>query len=132
MERREGLVDKLLQLGLEIGVFVTFILLLVIETGYIAWLDRLPAFSTPDHSNNGFLLLPAWYENPNAPTLLLLTITCGTTVWLGIGLFPVMRCKEHAISRSEVKRVVLERVKDSLLWTILAGADLLFIQLLRT
>jgi hypothetical protein len=43
-------------------------------------------------------LLPAWYENPNAPTFLL-TIAGGTTVWLGIGLFTVMRRKEHYLPK---------------------------------
>jgi hypothetical protein len=66
------------------------------------------------------------------PTLLLLTIAGGMTVWMGIGLFTLMQRKHQALSRSQVKRAVIGRLKSALFWAILTGTDLLFIQLLRT
>ena len=132
MERTEGSINRLLGYAEEFGLFVTFVLLLLVETGYVAWLERLPSFSTPDRSNDRLVLLPPWYENPKAPTLLLLTIAGGMTVWMGIGLFTLMQRKPQALSRSHVKEVVIGRLKSALFWAILAGADLLFVQLLCT
>jgi hypothetical protein len=132
MERTKRLIDRLLWYAEELGLFVTFVLLLLVEAGYVAWLERLPSFPTPDRSNDLLIVLPPWYENPKAPTLLLLTIAGGMTIWMGIGLFTFMRRKQQALSRSNVKQAVIGRLKSALFWAILAGADLLFIQLLRT
>ncbi|MBV8812220.1 MAG: hypothetical protein JO033_26425 [Acidobacteriaceae bacterium] len=132
MERTEGLIDRLVGYAEEVGLFVSFVLLLLVETGYVAWLERLPSFPTPERPNDLLILLPPWYENPKAPTLLLLTIAGGMTVWMGVGLFTLLRRKHQALSRSHVKRAVIGRLKSALLWAILAGADLLFLQLLRT
>jgi hypothetical protein len=46
MERTKGLVDRLLGYAEEFGLFMTFVLLLLVETGYVAWLERLPSFPT--------------------------------------------------------------------------------------
>jgi hypothetical protein len=132
MERREVLIDRILRHGEESGLFITFLFLVLVEIGYVVWLEKLPALPALDHSSNQFLLLPPWYDHPRAEVTLLLSAGGAITAWAGIGLLKLLRRKQEHASRRDVKRVVIERLKVAGFWAVLAGADLLFIQLLRT
>jgi hypothetical protein len=132
MERREGLINEILKYGEELGLFITFLLLVLLEIGYVAWLERLPALPPLDYSSNEFLLLPPWYDHPRAEITLLLSAGGAAIAWAGIGLLKLAGCRRENASRRDVNRAVRDRLRTAGFWAIVAGADLLFIQLLRT
>ena len=132
MERREGLINEILKYGEELGLFITFLLLVLLEIGYVAWLERLPALPPLDYSSNEFLLLTPWYDHPRAEITLLLSAGGAAIAWAGIGLLKLAGCRRENASRRDVNRAVRDRLRTAGFWAIVAGADLLFIQLLRT
>jgi hypothetical protein len=132
MERREMLINRILRHGEEFGPFITFLLLVLVEISYVVWLERLPALPALDHSSNQFLLLPPWFDHPRAEITLLLSAVGAVTAWAGIGLRELLRHKQENASRRDVKGAVIERLRVAGFWAVLAGADLLFVQLLRT
>jgi hypothetical protein len=132
MERRQELIPRILGYGEEFGPFITFLFLVLVEIGYVVWLGRLPALPALDHSSNQFLLLPPWFDHPRAEITLLLSAVGAVTAWAGIGLRELLRHKQENASRRDVKGAVIERLRVAGFWAVLAGADLLFVQLLRT
>ena len=42
--KQRHIIDRLLKHGEDIGPVICFLTLLLVETGYVAWLERLPAF----------------------------------------------------------------------------------------
>jgi len=132
MERTEGLIDRIFKYGEELGPFITFLFLVLLEIGHVAWLERLPALPAPDRSSNEFLLLPPWYDHPRAEITLLLSAGGAATAWAGIGLWKLLLHRRADACRRDMKRVATDRLRAAGFWAIVAGADLLFIQLLRT
>ena len=63
--RTRSRLNRALRRGESIGLFVCLAALMLVESGYIAWLEKLPAF--PKHGDPvGFLDLPPWYDHPRA------------------------------------------------------------------
>jgi|SRR5579883_797491 hypothetical protein len=131
MEGREGLIDRILAYGAEFGLLITFLFLMLVELGYVVWLEKLPALPVLDHSSNEFILLPPWYDHPRAEITLLLSVSGAAIAWAGIGLLKLACASQEDSTRRDMKRSVTERLRVAGFWAILAGADLLFIQLLR-
>jgi hypothetical protein len=132
MERTKGLLERILAYGEELGLLITYLFLVLVEIGSLVWLERLPALPALDHSRNEFLLLPPWYDYPRAEITLLLSAGGAAIAWAGIGLLKLARASQEGATRRHIKRSVTERLRTAGFWAILAGADLLFIQLLRT
>ena len=86
----EALLNRVLRRGEDIGLLVTAASLILIEAGYIAWLERLPALPGPSHPV-GFLVLPPWYDRPRVEVTLLLTILGGLIASAAWGVFGVIR-----------------------------------------
>src|SRR5215831_16233658 len=59
----EAFLNRVLRRGEDIGLFATAAALVLIEAGYVAWLERLPVLPGPSHPV-GFLVLPPWYDRP--------------------------------------------------------------------
>jgi hypothetical protein len=132
MERTEGLIDRLFGYGAELGPLITFLFLVLVELGYVVWLEKLPALPALDHSSNEFILLPPWYDHPRAEITLLLSAGGAAIAWAGIGLLELARASQEDATRRDMKPSVTERLRAAGFWAILAGTDLLFTQLLRT
>ena len=102
--------------------------LVLAEVGYVAWLERLPAFPSPAHPAE-FLDLPLWYEHPGVEVTLLLTILGGMIAWAVCGVFRFMRNRSVAATQ---RAIANKRLKAAALCAVVAGSDLLLIQFLRT
>ncbi|MGH9630284.1 MAG: hypothetical protein ACRD7E_18370 [Bryobacteraceae bacterium] len=132
MERKHLLL-QILRRGEELGLLFSFLLLILVEAGYVAWLQRLPAIPTQAHSDP-FLLLPPWYEHPRAEVTLLLTLVGGMIGWAGAGLAQFLKTSRRhngIAEKSGSKAVAAYRLKTAAFYALLAGADLLSIQFLR-
>jgi uncharacterized iron-regulated membrane protein len=132
MDRQRHIVDRVLRHAEDVGLFFCFLTLLLIETGYVAWLERLPAFPAPKQPD-GFLILPPWYGRPRVEVSLLLTVFGGLIVWTAMSLISLLRSKRQSSAKADAQRtIVLQRLKAATFWAIISGADLLFSQLLRS
>jgi len=77
--------DRVLKRAEDFGVLFCFLALLLVETGYVAWLERLPAFPVPEQPS-AFLQLPPWYGRPRLEVTLLLTVLGGMIAWSALSL----------------------------------------------
>jgi hypothetical protein len=98
--------------------------LLLLETGYVAWLERLPDLPRA-HEAAGLFSLPLWYERPRAEVTLLLTLVGGFLAWSGISLLSMFWLRSD-----EAKQVARNRLITTAFYTALAGGNLLSIHLL--
>jgi hypothetical protein len=105
--------------------------LALVEVGYVAWLERLPAFPSPAHPAK-FLDLPLWYEHPRVGVNLLLTGLGGMIAWAAWSVFGFMRKRSHGTAAATHRAMANKRLKAAGFCAVVAGADLLLIQLLRT
>ena len=104
--------------------------LVLVEVGYVAWLERLPTFPSPVHPAE-FLDLPLWYEHPRVGVTLLLTVLGGMIAWAAWGVFGFMCNRPHG-TVAATQQVANKRLKAAALCAVVAGSDLLLIQFLRT
>lgn len=117
--------------GESIGPFVCLAALMLVESGYIAWLERLPAF--PPHGDTvGFLDLPPWYDHPRAEVTLLLTVLGGLIAWSSWQAWAFLRADTGARTVQESRAAVVRCLKTAGAFAVIAGADMLIVQLLRT
>ena len=108
-----------------------FLALLLVETGYVAWLERLPAFPAPEQTAP-FITLPPWYGRPRVEVTMLLTVLGGSLAWSALSLVAFFRSKRRAAATVDAHRnLVIYRLKRAAFFAALAGADLLAIQLWR-
>jgi hypothetical protein len=87
---KESLLNRILRRGEDAGMLVSAAALILVEAGYVAWLERLPALPSPAHPV-GFVDLPPWYEHPRAEVTLLLTVLGGVIAWAALGVCGLMR-----------------------------------------
>jgi len=130
MPNSETLLNRMLRRGEDIGLLASAVALILVEAGYVAWMERLPAFPNSSHPA-GFLDLPPWYERPRVEVTLLLTILGGIVVSAAWGVFALVREDAAGPSAGERRTIAQKRLKAAALYAIVAGADLLFIQFLR-
>jgi hypothetical protein len=105
--------------------------LALVEVGYVAWLERLPTFPSPAHPAE-FIDLPLWYEHPGVEVTLLLMILGGMIAWAVCGVVRFMRNRSHGTVAAAHRAMVSKRLKIAAFYAVVAGADLLLIQFLRT
>jgi len=127
----EAFLNRVLRRGEDIGLLATAAALILIEAGYVAWLERLPVLPGPSHPV-GFLVLPPWYDRPRVEVTLLLTILGGLIASAAGGVFGLIRNSAGESPATERRTIAQKRLKTAALYAIVAGADLLFIQFLRT
>ena len=65
-------IDRVVKRAEDLGLLFFFLALILVETGYVAWLERLPAFPAPEQPNP-FIVLPPWYGRPRVEVTMLLT-----------------------------------------------------------
>src|ERR1035441_10331370 len=131
MARNREALNRILQRGEDAGLLVCTAALMLVEVGYVAWLERLPALPSPAHPA-GFIDLPPWYEHPRVEMTLLLTILGGIIAWAAWGVFGFMRNRSDSSAAPTHRAMVHRRLKTAAFYAIVAGADMLFIQFLRT
>jgi uncharacterized iron-regulated membrane protein len=120
--------DRILKRAENLGLLFCFLALLLVETGYVAWLRRLPAFPAPEQPAS-FITLPPWYGRPRVEVTLLLTVLGGLIAWSALSLVSFFRSKRSAALTIDAHRsTVIQRLKAAAFWAALAGADLLAIQ----
>ena len=123
--------DRVLKRAEDLGLFFCFLALLLVETGYVAWLERLPGFPVPEQPSP-FLQLPPWYGRPRLEGTLLLTVLGGMLAWSAWSLVAFFRSKHRTAATIDAQRsAVIQRLKAAAFWAALAGADLLAMQLSR-
>jgi hypothetical protein len=130
MPNSERLVYRVLRRGEDIGLLASEVALILVEAGYVAWLERLPVFPNPSHPA-GFLDLPPWYERPRVEVTLLLTILGGVIAFAAWGVLALLRNGDAHSSANEQRMIARKRLKTAAFYAIVAGAELLFIQFLR-
>src|SRR5215475_2438967 len=123
--------QRLLKHAEDLGLLFCFLALVLVETAYVAWLERLPAFPAPEQPSP-FIALPPWYGRPRVEVTLLLTVLGGMIAWSALSLVTLFRSKRRTAATSDAQRsAVFQRLKAAAFWAALAGADLLAIQLWR-
>ena len=127
----KAFLNRVLRRGEDVGLFASAAALILVEAGYVAWLERLPVFPGPSHPV-GFLVLPPWYDRPRVEVTLLLTILGGLIASAAWGVFGLIRTSAGESPATERRTIIQKRLKTAALYAIVAGADLLFIQFLRT
>ena len=128
---KELLLNRMLQRGGDAGLLVSAAALMLVEVGYVAWLERLPALPSRAHPA-GFLDLPPWHERPRVEVTLLLTVLGGMIVWAAWGVFGFMRSRPEETVASSHREMVYKRLRTAAFYAVVAGADLLVIQFLCT
>ena len=128
---KEPLLDPLLWRAEDAGMVVSAAALALVEVGYVAWLERLPAFPSPAHPAE-FLDLPLWYEHPRIGVIVLITVLGGMIAWAAWSVFGLMRKRSHGTVAATQRAMVNKRLRATALCAVVAGSDLLLIQFLRT
>jgi hypothetical protein len=128
---KEPLLNRILRRGEDAGLLVSAAALMLVEVGYVAWLERLPALPSPSH-RAGFLDLPPWYEHPRVEVTLLLTVLGGMIAWAAWGVLGFIRNRPDAAVASTHRAMVNKRLKIAAFYAIVAGTDLLLTQFLHT
>jgi hypothetical protein len=131
MARNRGALNRILRRGEDACLLVSTAALMLVEVGYVAWLERLPALPSPAHPA-GFIDLPPWYERPRVEVTLLLTVLGGLIAWAAWGVFDFMRNRPDATAATTYRAMVGKRLKTAVFYAVVAGADMLLIQFLRT
>ena len=130
MPNSETLLNRVLRRGEDVGLLASTVALILVEAGYVAWLERLPAF--PNSSRPaGFLDLPPWYERPRVEVTLLLTILGGLIASAAWGVLALVRNGTAHSSANERRMIAQKRLKTAAFYAMVAGAELLFIQFFR-
>ena len=122
--------NQALRHGETIGVSASIAGLILVEAGYVAWLERLPAL--PKSENLGFLDLPPWYDHPRAEVTLLLTVLGGLIAWSLWRAFAFLRAGAGTPAAPETRTAIVRRLKAAAAFAVIAGADMLFVQLFQT
>ena len=131
MARNREALNRILRWGEDAGLLVCTAALMLVEVGYVAWLERLPALPSPAHPA-GFIDLPPWYERPRVEVTLLLTVLGGLIAWAAWGVLDFMRNRPDATAATTHRAMVAKRLKTAVFYAVVAGADMLLIQFLRT
>ena len=126
----EAFLNRVLRRGEDIGLLASAAALILVEAGYVAWLERLPVFPGPSNPV-GFLVLPPWYDRPRAEVTPLLTILGGLIASAAWGVFGLIRNSAVESPAGERRTIAQKRLKTAAFYAVIAGADLLFIQFLR-
>ena len=129
--RSESRLNRALRQGETIGVSACIAALILVETGYLAWLERLPALPS-NGKPVGFLDLPPWYDHPRAEVTLLLTVLGGLIVWSSWCTLAFLRAGTSAPTASERRTGIVRCLKTAAAFAVIAGADILFVQLFQT
>ena len=131
MARNREALNRILRRGEDACLLVCTAALMLVEVGYVAWLERLPALPSPAHPA-GFIDLPPWYERPRVEVTLLLTVLGGLIAWAAWGVLDFMRNRPDATAATTHRAMVAKRLKTAVFYAVVAGADMLLIQFLRT
>ena len=129
--RSESRLNRVLRHGETIGASASIAGLILVEAGYIAWLERLPAL--PKNGNLvGFLDLPPWYDHPRAEVTLLLTVLGGLIAWSLWHAFAFLRASTGTPAAPETRTAIVRCLKAAAAFAVIAGSDMLFVQLFQT
>ena len=127
----DRLLIRILRRGEHLGLLASAVALIMVEAGYVAWLERLPEFPNLAHQP-GFLDLPPWYQRPRVEVTFLLTILGGMIFSAACGVAQLMRNRTGESCPNEWRGIAQKRLKTAAFYAVIAGADLLFIQFFRT
>ncbi len=127
---KESLLNRILRRGEDAGLLVSAAALILVEAGYVAWLERLPALPSPAHPA-GFLDLPPWYEHPRVEVTLLLTVLGGVIAWAAWVFLVSCATDRTGLLRRMRRAIVHKRLRTATFYAVVAGADLLLTQFLH-
>jgi hypothetical protein len=128
---KEPLLIRMLRRGEDAGLLMSAAALMLVEMGYVAWLERLPALPSRVHPA-GFLDLPPWYERPRVEVTLLLTVLGGMIAWAVWGVFGFMRSRPEGTVVPSHRAMLYSRLRTAVFYAVVVGADLLVIQFLHS
>jgi hypothetical protein len=131
MEQLRHIMVRVLWRAEDFALILCFFALLLVEVGYVAWLERLPVFPAPEQPSP-FITLPPCYGRPRLEVTLLLTVLGGMLAWSALSLVALFPSKRRTTATVDAHRtLVIHRLQRAAFWAALAGADLLAIQLWR-
>src|ERR1700723_1445383 len=127
---KEPLLDPLLRRGEAAGMVVSAAASVLVEGGYVACLERLPAFPSPAPPAE-FLDLPLWYEHPRVGVTLLLTVLGGMIAWAAWGVLGFICKRSHGTVAATHRAMVNKRLRAAALCAVVASSDQIVIQFFR-
>ena len=123
----ETLLNRILRPGEDAALLISAVALMLVEAGYVAWLERLPALPNPAHPA-GFVDLPPWFERPRVEVTLLLVVLGGMIAWASWDASGLMHNRSDATAVMAHRAMVHKRLKTAAFFAIIAGADMLLTQ----
>lgn len=130
-KQNEHIRANILRRAEDLGLLLCFLSLIVVETGYVAWLERLPVTvaAPAGDLDNGFLQIPTWCMHPTVQARLLLTVFGGTLCWAGLSLVGFLRTRRRCAATAQSHRATLiARLRNTAFWALVAGTQLLWMQ----
>jgi len=94
----------LLREGEVFGLIFTAVMLILVESYFVYWLNHVRLSDHPI-GQSGFLVLPPWHRRPRFEVSLLLTIAAGMVLSVVRGLWELWRSSNGNPSADLVKRV---------------------------
>jgi hypothetical protein len=111
MEQLRHIMVRVLWRAEDFALILCFFALLLVETGYVAWLERLPTFPAPAQPAP-FIALPPFYGRPMVEVTLLLTVLGGMIAWSALSLVAFFRSKRGDAATVDAQRtLVIYRLK---------------------
>jgi uncharacterized iron-regulated membrane protein len=108
--------------------FFFFAMLLLVESGYILWLQKLPTIKAAQPPV-GFVVLPPWYGRPRLEIALLLTVVGGLLASSGLSLLFIIRQALTGHDSENHRAAAMKRLKNTAFFALLAGAEMLSMHL---
>ena len=112
------------------GLYFTTALLIVVEFGFVCWLNRIPTSDVPA-AGSGFIVLPPWYRKPRFEVTLLLTILTGLLFSICRGLWELWQKRNDTESWEKAIQPVKQRVRTATSVAALTGLELALVTYLR-
>ena len=122
--------DGALRRGEVAGLYFTTALLVVVESCFVCWLNRIPIPDVPS-AGAGFIVLPPWYRKPRFEVTLLLTILAGLLFSICWGLWELWQKRNDTESKEKAIQSVKQRVRTATSVAALSGLELALVTYLR-
>ncbi len=123
--------DGALRRGEVAGLYFTTALLIVVESCFVYWLNRIQIKHVPN-VGSGFIVLPPWYRKPRFEVTLLLTILAGLLFSVCWGVWDLWQKRTDAGLREKAVQSVKQRVKTTTSVAALTALELALVTWLQS
>jgi succinate dehydrogenase hydrophobic anchor subunit len=123
--------DAALHKGELLGLYLTAVLLIAVEFGFVYWLHRINLPDPATRAEAGFITMPPWYEKPRFEVTMLLTVLAGMVFHACRAVFDIWRRRKDAPARQRATELVKQRLTMATTFAVLTGLDLALCSFLR-